>query len=401
MIDYRGSVRKSFRFLVKGSLIRFRPPRIEPSPELRWILLRAFGSKDLTAAELPSLQAASELARRLDLAPRIGFRSARERLERELGEAPARSLVAARGLAALGADRQLALARDVAVLARAHGLPLVLLKGAALNATGVVPAGSRWTADLDVLVPAEAVADFDAALRAEGFRATLGAIDCEHQTAPLQRGEGEIVEIHRFLPGVCAPGSRRFATLDSLSAAGRLVELPGWPAPALVPAPVMLAAHALVHGIAQHGLAPRSYPLTRLLADLIDLGLAGPGGEALMVEAHAWTESHVTAEEARAVLELLRQLVEGRVEASPLLSHVLAGLLDDDYAASLKLRRLGSGPSQHSRAFAIGRDAWHALFPGPEQLAALHPGRSAWLSGLLRPFDLAARAARAVAAAVR
>ena len=120
-----------------------------------------------------------------------------------------------------------------------------------------------------------------------------------------------------------------------------------------------------------------------------------------MAEAHAWTERHVTAEEAHAVLDLVRQLVAGRVEPSPLLSHVLAGLLDDDYVASLKLRVLGSGPSQHSRAFAFGRDAWHALFPGLAQLAGLHPGRAPWLSALLRPFDLAARAVRAVATAVR
>ena len=370
-------------------MIRFRPPRTEPSPEVHWALLRAFGSKELATAELSSPAAACDTARRLDLAPRIAFRSAREALGRELGEAPARSLVAARGLAALGVDRHLALARDVAVLSRAHGLPLVLLKGAALHATGVVPAGSRWSADLDVLVPAKAVADFDAALRAEGFRATPGTIGCEHQTAPLHRGEGEIVEIHRFLPGVSAPGSRHFVTLEVLASTGRLVELPDWPAPASVPAPAILAAHALVHGLAQHGFAPRAYPMTRMLADIVDLGLAGPDGETLMAEAHAWTERHVTAEEALAVLELVRQLVAGRVEPSPLLSHVLAGLLDDDYVASLKLRALGSGPSQHSRAFAFGRDAWHALFPGLEQLAGLHPGRAPWLSALLRPFDLA------------
>jgi hypothetical protein len=341
------------------------------------------------------------MARGLDLAPRIAFRTGRERLGRELGEAPARTLIAARGLAALGADGQLALARDVGAVARAHGLPLVLLKGAALHATGVVPAGSRWSADLDILVPAEAVGDFDAALRAEGFVASPGAIGCEHQTAALQRGEGEIVEIHRFLPGVSTPGSRRFVTLEMLASSGLLVELPDWPARASVPARAILAAHALVHGLAQHGFAPRAYPLTRMLADLIDLGVAGPDGETLMAEAHAWTERHVTAEEAFAVLELVRQLVAGRVEPSPLLSHVLAGLLDDDYVASLKLRVLGSGPSQHSPAFAVGRDAWHALFPGLEQLAGLHPGRAPWLSALRRPFDLASRAVRAAAAAVR
>ena len=324
MIDYPRSARKSFPSRVKGCLIRFRRPLTEPSREVRWVLFRAFGSKDLAPCELPSPASTFELVRRLDLAPRIAFRSARERLDRELGEAPARSLVAARGLAALGADRQLALARDVAVLARAHGVPLVLLKGAALHATGVVPAGSRWSADLDVLVPAEAVADFDAALRTKGFKATPGAIGCEHQTAPLHRGEGEIVEIHRFLPGVRAPGSRRFVTLEVLASSGLLVELPDWPAPASVPAPAILAAYVLVHGLAQHGFGPRAYPLTRMLADLIDLGLAGPDGKRLMAEAHAWTERHVTAEEAHAVLILVRQLVAGRVEPAPLLSHVLA-----------------------------------------------------------------------------
>jgi len=399
MISYGGSVRKPFPSLDKARLIRFRPPRTEPSPEVRWALLRAFAPRDLAVPLVPSPGLLPGLAQRLDLAPRIAFRSPSETLARELGEAG--PLIAARGLAALGADRQLALARDVAVLARTCGLPLALLKGAALHATGVVPAGSRWTADLDVLVPADAVAGFDAALRGAGFRSELGAVGSEHQTAPLHRGEGEIVEIHRFLPGVAAPGSRRFATHDVLAKAGMLIELPGWPTPVSVPAPVILAAHALVHGLAQHGFAPRAYPLTRMLADLVDLGAAGPEGEALMAEAHAWTERHVTAEEVRAVLDLVRALVAGRLEASPLLSHVLAGLLDEDYVASLKLRALGSGPSQHSQAFAVGRDAWHALFPGTAQLAGLHPKRAPWLSALLRPFDLAARAARAVVAGVR
>jgi Uncharacterised nucleotidyltransferase len=299
------------------------------------------------------------------------------------------------------AQRLAILAREVAEVAAGEGVTLALLKGAALEARAHVAPGSRWAADVDVLASESALDRLEAALRERGFRPTAGVPECEHQRAPLGRGPGETVELHRFLPGVTRPGRHRFASLVDLQEAGVVEPLAGWPAGTLAPATPLLAAHALVHGIAQHGLSPRTYPLTRMLADLVDLGAAGPEGEALMTQAGAWTAAHVTVEEARLTHATVRALAAGRPEPSALLDHVLAGLLDDGYAASLKLRALGSGPSHRPRAFTVARDAWRAVFPGRVRLAGLSPGRSASRAALLRPFILAGRAARALAATLR
>ncbi len=294
-----------------------------------------------------------------------------------------------------------AVAREVAAVALERGIPVVLLKGAALGASMRVEPGSRWSSDVDVLVSEDAIEGLAAALVERGFRCAEGTLDCEHQLPPFEREAGERVELHRFLPGVTRPGERRFVSLEALDAAGVLESLEGWPATTRVPRAGVLAAHALVHGIAQHGLSPRTYPLMRMLADLIDLGAAASDGEALMAEAQAWTVRHVNAEEVAAVRATVTALVAGRVESSPLLDHVLAGLLDDRYADSLKLRALGSEPSHRSPLAARAHAAWHAVFPGRARLAGLSPGRSTALGAVWRPFVVAARAARALAAAVR
>lgn len=299
------------------------------------------------------------------------------------------------------AERLAGVAREVAESAASLGVPVVLLKGAALEATKRVAPGSRWSADVDVLVPEGSIEALAAALAARGFLATDGVPECEHQLLPLERAPGERIELHRFLPGVSRPGLRRFAGFEDLEAAGALIALEGWPPGTRAPSAGVLAAHALVHGIAQHGLAPRSYPLSRMLADLVDLGAVGSEGNALMAEARGWTARHVTAAEAAVVRTTIDALAAGRVLNSPLLDHVVAGLLDDRYVESLKLRALGSAPSRRPQLVARARAAWQALFPGRARLAGLSPGKSVALGAVLRPFVVAARAARALAAAVR
>jgi hypothetical protein len=398
MLDYWGLVRKRlFLDHPEGhALIRFRPPRAPLTSDLRWVLARAFETNDLAELPAPSPGLAVELSRRLDLSPRIAARNDPALLARDLGSEAARTFTAVRGVAQMTADRLGALARDVAAIAATIDVPIVLLKGAALHATGRIALGARWAGDVDVLVPEAALERMSVALRSQGFRESIGVLDCEHQLPALERGDGEVVELHRFLPGVSRPGERRFATLEILESAGALRRVPGWPTGTRVPDIHVLAAHALVHGIAQHGLSPHSYPLTRMLADLIDLGAAGAEGGALMVEAHAWTAHHVTDEEAQAGHATVVALANGRPENSALLDHVLAGLLDDDYAASLKLRALGSGPSRSPRFVAVAREAWRAVFPGRERLAGLSPGTSPGVAALARPFVVAARAARAL-----
>jgi hypothetical protein len=243
--------------------------------------------------------------------------------------------------------------------------------------------------DVDVLVPERAVELLAGALRQAGFATLPGSVECEHQIAPLSRG-GLTLEIHRFLPGVTPPGEARFATADSLARRGALEALPGWPSGSAVPRQPVLAAHALVHGIAQHGFAPRSYPLTRMLADLVDLG----GFD--LEQARDWIARHVSADECAAALELALRLAAGDVpDASPLLAHAILGLTDDRYAESLRLRALGSVPSLLPRPLALVRDAWRSLFPGRERLLGLYGrGGSGLGRAVRRPLDLAFRLGR-------
>jgi hypothetical protein len=179
-------------------------------------------------------------------------------------------------------------------------------------------------------------------------------------------------------------GQGRFAGFDSLESAGLLEQAPGWPASVRWPKPALLLAHAAVHGVAQHGFAPRSYPLTRMFADLVDLGLdARDDGDARLLA------SAVSAGEWLELRRACQGLVAGRT-SGPLVAHAVFGALDEAYAASLRLRALGSVPSTLPRPVVWLREAWRALFPGRERIASLHPGEPA--AALKRPFRLLARA---------
>ncbi|HEY7516643.1 MAG TPA: nucleotidyltransferase family protein, partial [Vicinamibacteria bacterium] len=316
--------------------------------EFRWVLARAFGPLPGPGEGLHAGSSGAALARTLDLAPRIATRQERERLVLEVGAEGARALASARGVAAVAADDLLGAALDVRDAARDLGapVPIVLLKGVALTATGVAVPGSRWLGDVDILCPAWALESLAAALRERGYARVEGVPTCDHQLAPLRGRSGRVVELHRFLPGVRLRGAPGFATAEELAERDLLRSPTGALHGCWVPSRDVLGAHALVHGIAQHGLSPRSYPLMRMLADLVDLGWGAPGhGEAAAAAADL-TARHVSRDEREAVLDLCRRLRAGEAlpdrltrRAGPahrLLGHVLAGSLDPSYSDSLK-----------------------------------------------------------------
>ena len=393
--------------------IRFQPPEVALSVELRWVLVRGFGPPDRPFPGAVDGAVAAALSRTLDLAPRIGARVPGDRLEAELGVIAARAVVSTHGVARLSWEALALLARAACAAAGEVGTSAVILKGTALVLTGVSPPGSRWAGDVDVLVPETHLDPLAAALRAQGFVSVGGLPECEHQLPPLRSPEGGTLELHRFLPGVRLPGERRFATADALVAHQRLRPLDGLPG-ALVPDPVLLSAHALVHGIAQHGFAPGSYPLMRMLADLVDLGWGSGEGPRLEREALALTRRHVSEGEATAARVLCAMLEQGEClpavlegGAAPplrLLAHVMAGALEPRYRESLKLRVFGSGPSLLPRPLALVRDVVRSLWPSRARVEAL-AGRhgSGWDAVVLRlerPFELAWRAFRTVRSAL-
>jgi hypothetical protein len=76
--------------------LRFRPPGVEYTPEMRWALLRAFGPLERGVSLAIEPEAAIGVAKSLDLSPRIATRTPLSTLQAELGEGGARSLLITR-----------------------------------------------------------------------------------------------------------------------------------------------------------------------------------------------------------------------------------------------------------------------------------------------------------------
>jgi hypothetical protein len=107
----------------------------------------------------------------------------------------------------------------------------------------------------------------------------------------------------------------------------------------------------------------------------------------------------VDPEEAVAVRDLCRALAEGEAPAEEgavvLLRHILAGRLDADYAASLRLSLFRDQPSDRPPAVRMVRTAFATVFLSRAQIDATygrprHPlGYLGWR--IARPFDLLRR----------
>jgi len=302
--------------------------------------------------------------------------------------------------AAAGGLRILDLVGRVAAAAAGLGLPVVFLKFAALELGGRLAPGSRSASDLDVLVPAAGAAALQRALAATGFQA--GGPAQPHHLATLAGRDGAI-EVHRRLLGVRI-GARRSAGVEELDRAGLLMPLPELPGCAAIPAPPAAAAHALVHGLAQHGWSPHAYSLLKMIADLIDLGFAEPAGEVPAARAAAWVERDVAAGEVAAVRDLAVALAAGvdlsgwggsTAGAALLLRHALAGRLDAAYERSLRLSVLRRQPSDDPEPLRLARLLAGTVWLSRAQVDALYGpprGRLGYLTRrLARPFDLLRR----------
>jgi hypothetical protein len=383
--------------------VRFRPPALELTPAVRWMLLRAFGRVG-AAAPAAEPQAAFALCRRFEVAGRVAARQGRARLAAELGAEAAAGFARDQACDAAGGMRIMALAERVAVVAAPLDLPLVFLKHAALELRGELAPGSRAACDLDVLVPAGRAAELQQALVAAGCRAS-SLPPYEHQLAALESPDG-IVEVHRVLLGVRIAG-RRSASAEVLERQGLLLALPRLAGRAAAPVPAVAAAHALVHGIAQHGWSPVAYSLLKMLADLVDLGFAGPGGEALAARAAAWTAGDLAATEVEAARRLCLVLAAGGDLAgweeaaageAVLLRHALAGRLDPGYERSLRLGLFRRQPSDAPEIARLARSVAATVWLSRARVDAVY-GRPRHPLGYLgrqlgRPVDLVARLGR-------
>jgi hypothetical protein len=376
--------------------VRFQPPRVSPAPELDFVLARAFGPPVVRPFGKLQPKLLLGLARALDLEARIGARNPVDRLVGETDPDTAEGFARARREAVANHLQLEAVARDVARVAADLRLPLVLLKFAALAATGAVSRGARRASDLDLLVDPSRATLLRRTLISQGY-ADSDLRAQEQELSALRHPSGRPVEIHRLMLGVRLQG-RGSATVQGLAEHGLLAPVPGLPGEVFAPRSDVCLAHAVVHGIAQHG--GGDYPFLRVVGDVIDLGGAG-GPQPLP----AWIAADVSPQEWEATLALARSLAAGRGLAllgriSPpeglLLRHVVAAATDPEYRRALKLlairRPLTDRPRGLARLLTMGRGLW--LTDAEIDVVYGKPrSRLGYLARrVLRPLDLARRA---------
>jgi hypothetical protein len=380
---------------------------VEISPGLRWLLWRAYGPPDEVLAGVEGLDdgTVTELARRFDLAARVGARAPSESLAAELER---ETLAWFRKRHAESAARILLAQpvwRELAEMGCQLDIPLVFLKGAALVLAGHTPTGSRNMGDVDVLAPKGETKRLQAALVDSGC-AALEARESEHQLQYLTHRSGFGIEVHKIIPGVRINGESS-ATADQLIEKGLVHPAPGLGDDAYLPNDEVLFAHALVHGIAQHGLTPQGYPMARMLADVQDLGVDEPRLVELLDSGFKWISGDVSREEVEAVAGLVARLEVGEDPAAIasaddgtgiVLRHLVAGATDESYAHSLKFRSLRDRPREMGAARAAASTLQGALFLTRGQVDQLYGPPTTelgyWGWRLWRPFDLALRVAR-------
>jgi len=382
---------------------RFDPPPVKVGAELRWLLWRAFGlaGETLSNAGDVDADAALALAGRFDLEARVGARTPRVMLESELGSKIAGRFHEEHAGAAVRSLLAGQVCRELAEAGRRLDVPLIFLKGAALQRLENVAPGSRNMSDVDVLAPEDGARRLQATLVKAGCKVYEGP-ESEHQLQLLTHRLGLGIEVHKIIPGVRLVG-------ESSSTAEELIER-GLVDPAQdlgdgcwVPSEGIMLAHLLVHGIAQHGMAPGAYPMARMLADVQDL----EPGEENWETASRWIGRDVSRNEVEAVAGLMRQLgagedpaevTAGGDEAGALLRHVVAGVLNDGYARSMKFRSLTAKPKDITQTLAFVKTVRGAMFPSRAQIDILYgPPRSElgyWGWRLWRPFDLIGRTCR-------
>ncbi len=380
--------------------MRFSPPSLSPSPELRWVVASAFSRRaDLSWPSGLDAGRTLELAKKLDLAARIGGRLCQQggtRDERENGFREAY-----RATAAL-AFRLVGLAAGVVRIATERGIPVALLKFHALHAAGYTPMGFRRAGDADLLVPDQRCFELRDALLERGYSPS-GLPDQEHHMAPLYHPRGGTVELHRLVLGVRPEPGQPSLGFDGLARAGLLLPARLLGSPCFVPRRDVLIAHAVVHGLAQHGFTPGSYAPMRLVADLVDLldqrddGIDTARrfvGDALP---EAELDAAVTLAARLARGESLESLIDDASEpaAGRLLWHLVAGTLDVEYARSLRWRSFREVLTDSRGVRALFEVARQALWPTRAQIASIHGSpttRAGYLGRLLlRPFDLMRR----------
>ena len=374
-----------------------------------WALTRAFGPVDTTCDDRMDLTVLVDVAERLALMARIGARIPGDRLSAEVGDEVAARFRRAYGDAAALDLASAGLCRQIAALGKALDIPVIALKGAALRESGVTVAGSRQACDVDVVTLESRLDDLHRALAAEGYRVSEMR-SAEHELDALFHPSGLMVEIQRYIRGVRVVEGRS-ATADDLLDNDLCQDCRDDGSGLLVPDPHVVLAHLLVHGIAQHGNAPWSYPLLRLVGDVQDMGLNREDWSTFLDRGWPWIARDVSRDEVTAVWEIGHRLgrgeppgaiIAGNDPCGLVLAHMVAGTLDDNYQRSLRLAHL----ARPVAGTTVGRTLVQKVLTnlwlrrgeidqiyGPQPNAARYLAMRLW-----RPMDIALQAAASLRA---
>jgi hypothetical protein len=379
-------------------------------PELDWLLARAFGPMRPDGDISDGLDVERLVAQGRDLAllGRIRSRSTQNYLAAQIGDPATEVLNQTRREITVAAMRNGEVCRRIAGLSRDRPIPVIFLKGLALQLTGVTPPGSRVTGDIDILVPKHQAQTLHERLVEEGGRQS-GLRDSDQHLSLVTDGLGASIEVHYHLKGLDLEGAGiegpvandgLVATATECFDLGLVDPAPELPDHCYVTSEKLTVAYLLVHALAHHALAPAIYPGLQFLADLQDLGYSLAGGKEISQTILKWISSEVSADLVTASLSLLGRLENGERAseiaagtdgAAVVLHHLLAGAFDEEYRLSLKLgnqlTRVDGGLRQD-----WPRRIWRALWLTPTQIDLLYGkpktklGYIGWQ--LWRPFHL-------------
>ena len=373
-------------------------------PELAWLLRATFAPAAPPEPDGLSQELIAAYAIGFDLAPRFVMQRSRHAVQGYLGQS-ARSVIAPTYMALASQQRMLSGIPALGYAADEIGIPIAFLKSAALHLGGHTRLGWRNAGDVDVLVPEASARRYWSALQERGWRALEAeGAELDHALPLLGHPVFGRVEVHWATLGIDAGGRRLTTTFADLARARLLLELSGYPGRVMVPCSSFLAAHAVVHGLGQHGFVI-DYPFFRIVSDLLDLGVAA--GASLRDLCSPWLAGTISAEEIDALQTLTVHLAGGdsslfdglsasNEPESILLRHFLVAGLEPAYRDLLRFRLAFSVLSHEHRHRTLFLRAVRSLFPEPGHLASLYgTPRSAVTAGLQRlihPFVQLGRA---------
>jgi hypothetical protein len=319
------------------------PPKLELTAELDWTLAATFSRTAPAAPDALTQRSIERCAVELGLAERLAARPAANLLDEAIRDVLHRHLVRSAAVCLMYEHA----ASRVATIASHLDIPVVFLKGFALSRILAPTTGARPFADLDLLVRDADASTLHAALVDDGFRPHPDPATEQHLPI-LSHPRRGAVEVHFQLRGLRRTDGQAM-TLDDLEARGALTPLQDLPGLCTVPVRSALGAHLLVHGLQQHLLRPHSYPLFRMVGDLVDL-LPAEGDWARMLE--RWGDAiapSVSSDLVAATRALVECLQAGKARdldlTSPggiLLRHLVAGAVEREYAASLAPKYLAA-----------------------------------------------------------